>query len=133
MDHECDWCENEATFVDLDGTDDGARYACADHRRDLERSVIAREVGSGNPFGGENIDCTVVSVTRTRHRACYYLAPDRQSEIVLTGPEHSDLDDDALIAEAVEEARRGDVVGSEPPRITEDELRDGLRIGDYEQ
>ena len=67
------------------------------------------------------------------YRACYYLAQDRQSDIVLTGPEHAHLSDDDLIAEAIAEARRGDLVGDDPPRMTPAELRDGLRIGDYQQ
>lgn len=40
------------------------------------------------------------------YRAAYWLSDDRQGEIVLTGPEHAHLDDDALEAEARAEAER---------------------------
>jgi hypothetical protein len=44
--------------------------------------------------------------TDDSYRAAYWLSADSQSEVVLTGPEHASLDDDALEAEALAEARR---------------------------
>lgn len=43
------------------------------------------------------------------YRAAYLMSADGQGEVVLTGPEHSGLDDDALIAEARAEARRAGI------------------------
>lgn len=39
----------------------------------------------------------------TKYRACYWRADDGQAEVVLTGPEHSHLDDALLEAEALAE------------------------------
>ena len=60
-------------------------------------------------------------------------------DTVLTGPEHSDLSDEALINEAVAEADRGDLIsqdGDVPAamcgnRLSEAALRAAIRIGDW--
>jgi hypothetical protein len=41
----------------------------------------------------------------TTYRAAYWLKNDGQREVVLTAPEHADLSDDELMAEAEQEAR----------------------------
>jgi len=43
------------------------------------------------------------------YRAAFWVAEDRQGEIVLTGPEHASLPDAALLIEAASEAARNDV------------------------
>jgi len=42
-------------------------------------------------------------------RACYWIADDRQSEILLTAPEHAALSDGDLEAEALAEAKRAQI------------------------
>jgi hypothetical protein len=70
----------------------------------------------------------------TTYRAAYYVTPDGRDETVLTGPEHAHLDDDDLIAEALAEAKRADIVSDDDeqePRLTPAALVDGLTIGDW--
>ena len=43
------------------------------------------------------------------YRAAYWISDDRQAEVVLTGPEHADLPESELRAEAEAEAKRNDV------------------------
>jgi len=62
------------------------------------------------------------------YRACAYFTEDGQGSTLLTGPEHAALDDQALIEEAVAEAYRGDIIGHDEARVTEGQLRAGLRI-----
>jgi hypothetical protein len=40
----------------------------------------------------------------TTFRACYYIAPDGQSDILLTNEEHATLSDDELLTAAMAEA-----------------------------
>jgi len=47
--------------------------------------------------------------TAQRIRACYWLSADRQAELLLTGPEHVEMTDSELEAEARAEAVRGDI------------------------
>ena len=42
----------------------------------------------------------------TIYRAAYWTSEDRQGEIALTSPEHADMDDEDLLAEAEAEAAR---------------------------
>lgn len=50
------------------------------------------------------------------YRAAYWISEDRQGSFVLTGPEHADLPDEALVAEATQELRRAGQP-EEPGRI----------------
>ena len=43
------------------------------------------------------------------YRAAYWISDDRQAEVVLTGPEHAELPDAELRAEAEAEAERNDI------------------------
>jgi len=65
------------------------------------------------------------------YRACYYLSADGQSETVLTGPEHANLSDNQLFAEAIAEAVRADIIGDGDGRIPANRLEGGLRIGTW--
>jgi hypothetical protein len=71
----------------------------------------------------------------TSYRAAY-MSHDGY-ETVLTGPEHSDLSDEALVAEAISEARRADIICDEgmetagDPRITMENLKASLFIGQW--
>lgn len=68
-------------------------------------------------------------MSRTIYRACYYLSPTGQTEVRLTGREHSMMSWAALTSEALAEAHRADIVGDEAPRIPECDLVDGLQVG----
>jgi hypothetical protein len=48
---------------------------------------------------------------------CAYLDHGTEST-VLTGPEHAELSDDDLRAEALAEGYRADIIGAAPPRLT---------------
>ena len=65
------------------------------------------------------------------YRACYYLSPDGQGEVVLTAPEEAEWPDDQLIERAVKEAYDTDLIGTDEDacQISEAALRAGLRIG----
>jgi uncharacterized protein YdgA (DUF945 family) len=67
----------------------------------------------------------------TTFRACYFQTADHQGEILLTEPEHAGLDDAALEAEAEAFAERAGLLGDSAPRLTLDELRAGLVVGDW--
>ena len=45
----------------------------------------------------------------TSYRAAYLLSSDKQAELVLTAPEHAEMSDDELRAEALAEAERAGV------------------------
>ena len=62
------------------------------------------------------------------YRAAYYISSSGQ-ETVLTGPEQAHLPDADLIEAAVAEAHNAGIVGNEYPQITEEALRQGIRIG----
>lgn len=64
------------------------------------------------------------------YRAAIYLAPDGY-ELRLTGPEHAHLDDAALLAEAMQEARRTGLVGDAWHYIPDEELAARLIIGEW--
>lgn len=71
----------------------------------------------------------------TTYRACYYVWPDSQSSVCLTGPEHAHLSDDDLIALAIAEAHRPgcDLIDPDGPSgLTGQDVRDGLSIGDWD-
>jgi hypothetical protein len=65
------------------------------------------------------------------YRACYF------RDTVLTAPEHANLDDAELIAEAIAEAIRADIVGNvdendvNESRVSFATLRAGLEIGEW--
>lgn len=66
----------------------------------------------------------------TTYRAAYY------KNWVLTSPDQAHLSDAELIEEAVKAAYAGDVVckstdDPDEPRLTEQALREGLRIGEW--
>lgn len=72
----------------------------------------------------------------TSYRAAYYSNPKTGAETVLTGPEHSHLDDDALLAQAIAEAERAGIVDIDEtdaeaafPRLTVEQLRTRLTVG----
>lgn len=65
------------------------------------------------------------------YRAAIYRHPSTGQETALTGPEHAHLPRAELVEEAVAEARRADLIGDEYPRVTEDELRSRLYIGQW--
>lgn len=68
----------------------------------------------------------------TTFRAAYFLANDGQSDMLLTTEDQSHLSDADLIEAAVAEARNAGLVGDDADvQITEADLRNGLRIGDY--
>ena len=69
----------------------------------------------------------------TTYRAAYWIAPNGQSDIRLTRPEHQRLDDEAMRAEARAEAIRTGLIGDDADanQITEAQFFDGLRIGQY--
>jgi len=71
--------------------------------------------------------------TMTTYPAAYYLrAGCNGVGIVLTGPEHSDLSDVALIDEAMAEAERGNIiVDDEMDPMPADEFRADIVIGDW--
>jgi hypothetical protein len=66
-----------------------------------------------------------------------YMSHDGYETTVLTGPEHSDLSDEALVAEAISEARRADLICDEgmetagDPRITVEQMKSSLFIGQW--
>lgn len=64
---------------------------------------------------------------KTPYRAAIFSNQD------MTGPDNAELSDDELIAEALEEAYRADIIGEEYPRVTKQAFLDGLYIGDYTQ
>ncbi|WP_375455632.1 hypothetical protein [uncultured Methylobacterium sp.] len=64
-------------------------------------------------------------------RACYFLAADAQSDVLLTTEEQAQLSDADLTEAAVAEAHRADLIGDAHPGTTEADLRAGLVIGDY--
>ena len=58
----------------------------------------------------------------SKFRAAYIVSADRQGDVVLTGPEHAALSDEALLAEAKAEMARAGI-----------DLADGtLEIGEWE-
>ena len=59
------------------------------------------------------------------YRAVVHTTDDGQGELVLTGPEHADWTDEAMIEEAVAEARRGRLIDDE---YAERDLRSHLSI-----
>jgi len=68
----------------------------------------------------------------TTYRAAYYLrAGCNGVGIVLTGPEHSDLSDVALIDEAMAEAERGNIIVDEGDPMPADEFRADVVMGDW--
>ena len=70
--------------------------------------------------------------TMTTYRAAYYLrAGCNGVGIVLTGPEHSDLSDVALIDEAMAEAERGNIIVNEGDPMPADDFRADLVMGDW--
>ncbi len=69
----------------------------------------------------------------TTFRACYYVAPDGQSDMLLTGPGEVTLPAHELIEAAVTEARRGNLIGSDDHMLTEEALREGLEVGDHKE
>ena len=46
-----------------------------------------------------------------RYRACWWISEDRQASLRLTGPDHADLPDADLLAEARAEAVRAGLTG----------------------
>lgn len=80
-------------------------------------------------------DDNVISYEETHDRryfrACYYVAEDGQSDVLLTSEDHAHLPDDELIEEAVKAAYAAGLIGDEAPKIAEGDLREGLRIGDH--
>lgn len=67
----------------------------------------------------------------TTFRACYFVAANGQSDMCLTSEDQVCLTDAELIAAAVAEARDAGLIGDEDHQVSESDLRDGLRIGDY--
>jgi len=67
----------------------------------------------------------------TTFRACYFVAADGQSDIVLTSEEQAHLSDAEMIEAAVAEAQAHCLIGAAPHQVSEADLRDGLVIGDY--
>ena len=67
----------------------------------------------------------------TTFRACYFIAADGQSSVLLTDETQATLTDADLIEAAVAEAYNGNIIGAESPHITEDSLRAGLELGDW--
>ena len=64
-------------------------------------------------------------------RACSFIPTDRQSTVLLTDETQATLPDADLIEAAVAEARNANLIGADCPHVTEDRLRAGLEIGDY--
>jgi len=67
----------------------------------------------------------------TTFRACYFVAANGQSDIALTSENQAHLSDAELIEAAVAEAHAAGLVGGEDFQVSEADLRDGLKIGDY--
>jgi hypothetical protein len=71
----------------------------------------------------------------TTYRAAYYLnaTSANASGLVLTLPEHASMTDDALKAEAADEARRAGLIGTDRDagQVSETEFSDCLHIGDW--
>lgn len=67
----------------------------------------------------------------TTFHACYFVAANGQSDMCLTSEDQVHLTDAELIAAAVAEAHDAGLIGSDDHQVSESDLRDGLRIGDY--
>lgn len=63
-------------------------------------------------------------------RACYLLAADGQSDVLLTTEEQAHLGDAELVEAAVAEAHTACIIG-DGYNLTEANLRDRLVIGEY--
>lgn len=67
----------------------------------------------------------------TTYRACYFVSADGQGSMCLTSEDQAHLADAELIEAAVATAEDAGLIGGEEHQVAEDDLRDGLRIGDY--
>lgn len=77
--------------------------------QDWHAGVTTLSLRDGTRIVVDDQDVSVIDAsddTDGSYRAAYWLSADGQSEVVLTGREHASLDDDALEAEALAEARR---------------------------
>ena len=67
----------------------------------------------------------------TTFRACHFVAADGQSDVLLTSEDQAHLTDTELTEAAVAEAHNAGLIGDEDHQVSESDLRDGLRIGEY--